>query len=724
MKSINFALLVVVGLSSLLTACGKQEANAPAPSQMASPAPVVAPAVAPEATAKAPAPVPDTEWSLHGMDVGEQRFSPLKQINRANVDQLGLAWFFNMYTRRGVEATPLMVNGTLYVSGSWSMVYALDARTGELKWFYDPKVERAFLAKGCCDAVNRGVAYRDGKIFVGTYDGRLVALDATDGKPLWDVQTTDRDQSYTITGAPRIVKDKVVIGNGGAELGVRGYVSAYDTDSGEMAWRFYTVPGNPADGFENEAMKLAAATWKGEWWKYGGGGTVWDSLVYDPDLDLLYIGVGNGSPWNQEVRSPGGGDNLFLASIVALNPDTGEYVWHYQTTPGDTWDYTATQHIMLAELEIDGKLRKVLMQAPKNGFFYVIDRATGELISADPFSSPITWATHVDMVTGRPVETATARLFDGKNITIPSNAGAHNWFPMSYNPQTGLVYFPSFVLPVAFLAPTEDKDQLPDQGYWNVGFDRMGNAVPEIPEVVLAAEIEKNVYGKLIAWDPLARKIRWAQEPGRPTNGGTLSTAGQLVFHGGKDTHLVATDAETGEVLWSADTQTAVLASPVTYALDGEQYIAVAVGIGGGLATEAGPVVHAWKVPNLSRVLVYKLGGNASLPALPDANRAMPKPAAVTADRETVAQGQVVYQRHCSYCHGDGLRTGGVTPDLRWSSQNTHEQWQAIVREGMLESRGMVNFSDYVSAEDAEAIRQYVLYEANRRYGELNPQQE
>jgi PQQ-dependent dehydrogenase (methanol/ethanol family) len=689
------------------------------------------PGVVPEPKAAAAVPNPadqvvarprlaDTEWILHGNDVGEQRHSNLDQINRDNVDQLRLAWSFDMYTRRGVEATPLMVDGTLYVTGSWSMVYALDARTGKLKWFHDPQVDRAFLAKGCCDAVNRGVAYADGKVIVGTYDGRLVALNAGDGSVLWDVQTTDREQSYTITGAPRIAGDKVVIGNGGAELGVRGYVSAYEIDSGEKAWRFYTVPGNPEDGFENEAMEKAAATWTGRWWEWGGGGTVWDSMVYDPELDLLYIGVGNGSPWNQAVRSPEGGDNLFLASIVALRPDTGEYVWHYQTTPGDTWDFTATQHIMLAELEIGGKPRKVLMQAPKNGFFYVLDRATGELLLAEPYTEVITWASHVDMASGRPVETPTARVFDGQNVSLPSNAGAHNWPAMSYNPDTGLVYIPTMVFPARFLAPTEDKDRLPGQGYWNVGFDRMGNASPPIPEAELAAAIEKDFTGRLIAFDPVKGEIRWAQPHGRPNTGGTLSTAGGLVFHGGLGTRVVATDARTGEDLWSADTQTGAWAPPVTYALDGEQYVAFAVGFGGGLAAEGGPVAHAWKIRNVSRVLVYKLGGTHQLPPLPPDTRQMPKPAPVTASESVVQRGQVVYQRHCAYCHGDGLRTGGVTPDLRWSAEGIHEQWDAIVLEGLLEARGMVSFRQYISPADAEAIRQYVLAEANRLYQDRN----
>jgi quinohemoprotein ethanol dehydrogenase len=678
----------------------------------------VAPAIAAEqAAAPSVKKIPDTDWQLHGNDTSEQRHSSLDQINRDNVEQLGLAWSFDMYTRRGVEATPLVVDGIMYVTGSWSMVYALDAVSGELKWFHDPQVDRSFLAKGCCGAVNRGVAYQDGKVVFATYDGRLVALQANDGTVIWDVQTTDRDQSYTITGAPRIGKNLVFIGNGGAELGVRGYASAYNIDSGELVWRFYTVPGNPADGFENDAMAMAAKTWTGDWWEWGGGGTVWDSMVYDPDLDLLYIGVGNGSPWNQSLRSPEGGDNLFLASIVALRPDTGEYVWHYQTTPGETWDYTATQHIILADLEIEGKPRKVLMQAPKNGFFYVLDRTTGELISAQPYTTT-TWAKTVDMVTGRPVETPDARLFDGKNISLPSNAGAHNWPPMSYNPSTGLVYIPAMVFPVAFLQPTEDKDSKPRQGKWNVGFDRMANSPPKIPNV---GEIYANEFsGQLLAWDPVKQEARWKQAAGRPNIGGMLSTAGNLVFNGGQDNLFNAYDAQTGERLWSADPQSAV-AVPITYAIDGEQYIAMAVGISGGYASEGGPVAHDWKLPKLSRVLVYKLGGSHTLPALPVDSRQMPKPAPVTASADVVMHGEVVYQRHCAYCHGDGFRTGGPTPDLRWSTAQVHDIWQDIVRGGVLKSLGMVSFAEFVSEDDAEAIRQYVLSEANRVYLPENP---
>ena len=663
--------------------------------------------------------IPDTEWVLHGNDIGEQRFSELDQIHRDNVDELGLAWSFDMYTRRGVEATPLMVDGTLYVSGSWSMVYALDARSGELKWFYDPKVPRSFLAKGCCDAVNRGVAYADDRIFVGTYDGRLVALNADDGEVIWDVQTTDREQSYTITGAPRIAGDNVIIGNGGAELGVRGYVTAYNRESGEQAWRFYTVPGDPKKGFESQAMKMAADTWTGEWWQWGGGGTAWDAMVYDPDLNLVYIGVGNGSPWNATLRSPNGGDNLFLASIVALNANTGDYVWHYQTTPGETWDYTAVQHIMLAELDIDGQERKVLMQAPKNGFFYVLDRVTGELLSAEPFTQ-MTWATHVDRETGRPVETPNARVFDGKNVSLPSNAGGHNWQPMSYSPRTGLVYLPTMNIPIRFLAPTRTEDMTPKAGYWNVGFDRMANVLPDIPNDQLNKVLDETYTGHLVAWDPVAGKAVWTSETDRPLGGGVLSTAGDLVFQGNSRAELRAMDATNGEVLWSFDTQTLAMAAPITYALDGEQYIAVAVGFGGGAAAEAGALTSHWKVPNLSRVLVFKLGGDAELPPIPDFKRKLPKPAPVTATTEVIDQGRMVYQRHCSYCHADGMRTPGLTPDLRYASALVHENWNDIVLKGRLSTVGMVGFEKFISEDDAEAIRQYTLYEANRLYEEQN----
>ena len=425
-------------------------------------------------------------WLSHGRTYDEQRYSPLDQVNDGNVGQLGLAWYYDFDTNRGLEATPIVVDGVMFATGSWSRVYALDARSGELLWQYDPQVPPEWAVHACCDVVNRGVALWQGSVFVGTLDGRLVSLDAASGAVNWSVQTTDRGEPYTITGAPRVVKGKVIIGNGGGEYGVRGYVSAYDAATGELSWRFYTVPGNPADGFENAAMERAAATWTGEWWQYGGGGTVWDSMAYDPDLDLLYIGVGNGSPWNQQIRSPGGGDNLFLSSIVALNPDNGEYVWHYQTTPGETWDYTATQHLIRADLEVDGVPRKVIVQAPKTGFFYGLDRQNGELVSADPYVQ-ITWATHVDPETGRPVEVEGARYKEGPALVIPAPYGAHNWHPMAYSPDTGLIYIPAQDVPFVYAT---DESFTFTPGLWNVGVNPLYASFPEQPPEVQAQLVD------------------------------------------------------------------------------------------------------------------------------------------------------------------------------------------------------------------------------------------
>jgi PQQ-dependent dehydrogenase (methanol/ethanol family) len=653
-------------------------------------------------------------WLSHGRTYSEQRFSPLKQINDKNAGQLGLAWSYDLDTNRGQEATPLVVDGVLYFTTAWSKVVALNAATGARLWTFDPQVPPQWAVNACCDVVNRGVAIWKGKIFLGTLDGRLIALDATTGKPVWEKLTIDPKFRYTITGAPRVVKGKVIIGNGGAEMSVRGYVSAYDAESGNMLWRFYTIPGDPAKPFESPVLESAAKTWTGEWWKFGGGGTVWDAIVYDPDLDLLYIGVGNGAPWNWHIRSPQGGDNLFLSSIVALKPDTGEYVWHYQETPAEMWDFTASQQIILADISIDGHARKVLLHAPKNGFFYVLDRATGALISAKPYTY-VNWASGVDMKTGRPIETAIAR-YPGKDPApvVPGPLGAHSWQPMSYSPLTGLVYIP--VNDVGFKYKSAEHFEFKKLAS-NYGVDVVAAGMPQDPKIKKA--ILDTVKGKLVAWDPVQQKQTWAIERPGPWNGGVLSTAGNLVFEGTAGGSFEAYRADTGEKLWSFSAQTGVMAGPVAYLANGEQYVAVLAGWGGVFPLATGEV--SWKsgrVRNISRMLAFKLGGKASLPPLPEVEEPVLKPPLSRASAATIHQGEQLYQRTCAACHGDVAVSGGVLPDLRYSGTLDNDQWFYVVLDGVLQSKGMVSFKSEVSREDAAAIRAYVIFRANQSLAE------
>ena len=647
-------------------------------------------------------------WLAHGRDYREQRFSPLNSINTSTVKDLSLAWYWDTGTTRGLEATPIVVDGIMFTSGSWSMVWAHDARTGELLWSYDPQVPREWGKYACCDVVNRGVAVWEGKVYAGTIDGRLVALDAGTGTPVWEVQTTDRERPYTITGAPRIVKDKVIIGNGGAELGVRGYITAYDTDTGEQAWRFFTVPGDPSKPFEGEHLEKAAATWRGEnWWEVGGGGTVWDSMAYDPELNLLYIGVGNGSPWNRYIRSPGGGDNLYLSSIVAINPDDGSMVWHYQTTPGDTWDYTAVQHMILADLTIDGRQRQVIMQAPKNGFFYVLDRRTGEFLSAEAYV-PMNWATHVDPETGRPVENPDAHYANDPRLIRPGPYGGHNWHPMAFNPGTGLVYIPALDIPFSFAQDNAFKYQ---PGYWNTGVDLEQTTPPTDPDLMV--EAISQVKGHLSAWDPVNQKEVWKVQHDTSWNGGLLTTAGNLVFQGRSDGQFAAYAADSGELLWEFPTHVGIIAAPVSYQVDGEQYVSVLAGWGGAFALASGVPRHKGNVLSEGRILTFKLGGQAALPEPNVAFLEIPEPPAMETTAEQVADGRMLYHTYCALCHGPGVTgSGGGTPDLRYSSADVHGSWDAIVLQGAFRGKGMASFEHVLSAEDSQAIRAYVVSQA------------
>ena len=650
-------------------------------------------------------------WTATGRTYDEQRFSPLAQINEANVAQLGLAWFADIGLSRGEEATPLVIDGVLYVSTAWSMVKAFDAATGRLLWDYDPEVPRRTLVKACCDAVNRGVAASGGKIFVGTLDGRLIALNAKTGKAVWSVQTTPQDQPYTITGAPRVIKGKVIIGNGGAELGVRGFVSAYDAATGRRLWRFYTVPGAPGqpDGEVSDAQtEIARGTWSGDaWWKQkAGGGTAWDAFAYDPELDLLYIGTGNGSPWSRKARSEGKGDNLYLSSILAVRPDTGKYVWHYQTTPGDEWDYTATQHIMLADLQINGTPRKVLMQAPKNGFFYVLDRATGKLISAEKYV-PVNWATKIDLQTGRPVENPEARYSEtGKSFfATPSSLGGHNWPPMAFNPITGLVYIPAQELAVQFVDdPTFRKSPI---GYNSATV--MGGGNPEAKSPIAQAK------GYLLAWDPVHQREAWRAPRDTFGNGGVLATAGNLVFQGTGTGHFKAMRATDGKETWSFWAQAGVLAAPMTYTVKGRQYVAVLAGCGGVYGAACRMVDKDGKRPNLDRLLVFAVGGKAKLPPAPPSQPMVLDPPPLTASAAVIAQGQTKYRRYCAVCHGYNAVNMGNQPDLRFSPLLADDAWFAVVLEGALEQAGMASFHDVLDRAGAEEIRAYLIAKAHER---------
>lgn len=639
------------------------------------------------------------DWPSYGLNYGENRFSPLAAVTAENAGQLGLAWSYDLGSRRGVQATPVVVDGVMYVTASWSVVHAVDARTGARLWTFDPEVPREYGARGCCDVVNRGVAVHRGKVYVASYDGRLFALDAATGQKVWERDTiADRSRPYTVTGAPRVFAGRVIIGNGGAEYGVRGYLTGYDAETGEQKWRWFSVPGNPADPPEDASMARALRTWDpaGRWWEAGGGGTMWDSMTYDPELGLMYVGTGNGSPWNRNLRSPAGGDNLYLHSIVALRPETGEYVWHYQHVPGESWDYTATQPMILADLEIEGRPRKVILHAPKNGFFYVIDRTDGRFISARNFVE-VTWASGYD-AEGRPIENPAARSATEPFEAIPTAYGARNWHPMSFNPRTGLAYMPVQGVPLTL---TPDRDwrmnaaapgRFQSGTGWNLGY--FLNATPP----------RAQPFGALIAWDPVRQREAWRVDHAAPWNGGTLTTAGNLVFQGTADGRFVAYDARDGRKLWEVPVGSGVVAAPSTFEVDGQQYVSVAVGWGGVF----GIVQRATDRVSPGRVYTFRLGGGAAMPA------------AVTSDRrslvqgvsyraEEVAPGTGLYVQNCAGCHGvPGVNNGGNVPNLGYSSRETLEHLPQLVLGGAFVEGGMPRFDGRLDEAQLLQIRAFI----------------
>lgn len=659
--------------------------------------------------------VPDTEWLSYGRDYGEQRFSPLTAVNEYNVDQLGLAWSADMDTARGQEATPLVHDGVLYVTTAWSMVKAYDAKSGKPLWNFDPKVPRETLVRACCDAVNRGVALYGDKLFVAALDGRLIALDQKTGAVLWSKVVVPNQTDYTITGAPRIVKGRVLIGAGGSEYKARGYLSAYDPENGKEVWRFNTVPGNPAQGFGKEGLnkaahEAAAKTWGNKWWELGGGGTVWDSITYDPETNLVLFGTGNAEPWNPAANGREG-DSLYTSSIVAVNADTGQYAWHFQETPEDRWDFDSDQQITIADVNIGGEMRHVAMHAPKNGHVYLLDVKTGKFISAKPFA-PVNWTTGIDPVTGRPTINPDARYEKtGKPfISLPGAVGAHSWMPQSYSPKTGLLYIPANLAAFPYAAA---KDWKPTAIGFQVGLDTAITAMPA--DLKIRAGAAAATTGQLVAWDVANQKPAWKVDQVGPSNGGVLSTAGNLVFQGTSSGEFVAYTADKGRKLWSFPVQTGILAAPMTYAIGGEQYVAILAGWGGVWDVSAGVLANkGGTVRNISRLLVFKLGATGQLPAVPPMNQMVLDPPPFTGTSAQVAHGAATYGRYCAVCHGDAAVAGGLNPDLRHSGTiGSAEAVKAIVLGGQLHELGMVSFKSALKAPDAEAIRMYLIKRAN-----------
>jgi quinohemoprotein ethanol dehydrogenase len=644
-------------------------------------------------------------WIAYGRTYDEQRFSPLHQINEQNVGKLGLVWSREFGTARGLEATPLVANGVIYTTGEWSVVYAIDAKTGQLLWTFDPKVPRARARTICCDVVNRGVALYHDKVYVGTLDGRIIALDTKSGTLAWDITTVDQSKPYAITGAPRIANGMVLIGNAGAEFGVRGYISAYDAETGKLIWRTYTVPGDPSHVFESKALERAAKTWTGEWWVTGGGGTPWDTIVYDPQLDLIYTGTGNGTPWHRDLRSPGGGDNLYVASILALRATDGELMWHFQVTPGDSWDFDATQPLMLADLEIGSQTRKVIMQASKNGFFYLLDRKTGQFISARPFVNNVTWATGIDPKTGRPIESPTAYAGMDPVLVSPDKDGAHNWYPMAFHPATGLVYFPAKEGTTFVLVPDAAWRFNPRRD--NLGLDRRY-------EGPLLASLHSSPppTGRLIAWNPIEQREVWHVSHPVLESGGVLTTAGNLVLQGRSDGIFLAYRATDGTKLWEFDAGTGIMAPPVTYLVGGVQHVTVMAGWGGA----AGLINPSGRGPTkagFGRILTFAMGGTSQLEVPPFGHRVPPAPTIrMNASQGRVSEGKFLYASFCYRCHGVDAVAGSGVPDLRYATAPVHQQFAAIVLDGARELRGMPSFKDLLTREQVRTIQAYVLSRA------------
>jgi quinohemoprotein ethanol dehydrogenase len=648
------------------------------------------------------------QWPTYGGSYSEQRFSPLKKITSANAKDLGLAWFADYDTNQNQHGSPLYIDGVIYVSTARNVVHAFDAKSGERLWTYNPIIQGERLRSNL-GLVNRGIAAWNGKIIMGTLDSRLVAIDAKTGKAVWDVDTVpaslglgDMGNKYSITMAPRIAKGKVFIGASGGEFGVRGWIGAYDAETGREIWRFWTVPGDPAKGFESKALEEAAKTWNGEWWKVaGGGGTVWDAAVYDPVTDLLYFGTGNPTPWNARARDKVVGDNLYAASIVAVKADTGEYVWHYQETPGDSWDYDATSPMMTVDLTLDGQKKHVIVQPSKNGFLYVLDAKTGKLISADAFTE-VNWASGIDLTTGRPIEVKGSR-YEGEPWNVsPGAPGGHTWHPNAYSPDTGLVYIPTWENYALMQDPAPRPAGAPAPPGFSIGVAFGGRATETTKPYAKTGD-----FGLLKAWDPVARKVVWQTEAGPRATSGALATGGNLVFMGnGPGKKLEAYDAKTGAKVWSFDARTAVLAAPITYELNGVQYVAASVG---------GTAQGGYFAPTYARMLVFALGGKGVLPEPAPYTPPQLNPPPLTASADVIQLGSDKYAQNCAVCHGAGGAQARTSfPNLTVSAYlHSQEAFNQVVLQGIRAEKGMGSFAKELKPADAAAVREYLIARAN-----------
>jgi quinohemoprotein ethanol dehydrogenase len=638
-------------------------------------------------------------WFLKGGGFDGSHFSPLGEINSGNVGELGLAWVSGIPAPDGISATPVVVDGVVYFSAAYSVAFAVDAGTGRILWTFDPNVRAAFAKSpqtSWLARVNRGVAVWDGKVFVTTADCRLLAVDAANGKELWTRETCDPEQGYGISDSPYVGGGRVYVGNAGSESHqkTRGYVTAYDAATGRQLWRFFIVPSDKAEENTSASMKLAAATWSGTaLQEFGGGGNNWNEMTYDPDSGLLFFGTSGAVPYVHALRSPDGGDNLFLSSVVAVNASTGEYAWHYQTVTRDSWDYNATMNIVLAALEINGAKRDTLLIAPKNGFFYVLDKRTGELLSAEKYAK-VNWATHINLETGRPVYDPAGEYWsasEGETVAVwPNMWGAHSWNPMAWHPGERLAYIP--VVDIPSLSTNHGGDEYTDT-------------------LEMMTEVDGKPFGpgKLLAWDPLTQSARWSVERPFPFNGGVMATAGGLVFQGDALGAFEAYSASDGELLWRVMTGSAITAAPVSYAIGGKQHILIPVGAGGGVQF-AYPELHAGDRPQgPTRLMAFALGSQREVPAVVAVPRQLPEQPPFAATSAEVDAGRELYAENCNGCHGKNAvaRYGGSVPDLRHSTKDVHAAWPAIVVGGARIANGMPSFK--LEPEESEAIRNYVL---------------